>query len=97
MRPALHSVRTGAGTLHNYETMSGLRFALYTTNDSSTTPSATTSASIRSALQHVYTDIWVESVVRSPLYSKNDDEFDIAATNFEKKLDAYLITMQWFR
>ena len=26
----LHSVKTGASTLHNYETASGLRFALYT-------------------------------------------------------------------
>ena len=76
-------VKTGASSLYNYETVSGLRFAMYTTpsTTSSTESSATTSSGasstekvttntteIRKALQHVYEHIWVTFVVRSPLY-----------------------------
>lgn len=91
---ALHSVRTGASTLHNYETISGLRFAMYTdnnikigstkqqqnqqqqqqwgSNNNSSHPTDMSSNSsnnaIRDALRHIYTDIWVDCVIRSPLY-----------------------------
>ncbi len=34
----LHSVRTGASTLHTYETSSGLRLCIYTTNNQPLTP-----------------------------------------------------------
>lgn len=116
----LHSIRTGASTLHNYETLSGLRFAMYTTNDVGDTGSssrrssaaaADSNASVRNALQHIYTELWVESVIKSPLYrpgemstvgqsssgSGGGDTFDIRSTNFEKKLDAFLQSMPWFR
>lgn len=36
-------VKTGASTLYNYETVSGLRFVLYTTGDTSKSPSSNTS------------------------------------------------------
>eukprot|EP00545_Synedropsis_sp_CCMP1620_P012728 CAMPEP_0119009340 /NCGR_PEP_ID=MMETSP1176-20130426/4298_1 /TAXON_ID=265551 /ORGANISM="Synedropsis recta cf, Strain CCMP1620" /LENGTH=156 /DNA_ID=CAMNT_0006961837 /DNA_START=72 /DNA_END=542 /DNA_ORIENTATION=- len=89
----LHSVRTGAGTLHNYETTSGLRFALYTTNISTSQ-----NTSIRGALKHVYTDLWVECVIRSPLYvGSSQGNMNIASTNFEQKLDAYLSSMPWYK
>eukprot|EP00571_Detonula_confervacea_P003619 CAMPEP_0172316036 /NCGR_PEP_ID=MMETSP1058-20130122/27043_1 /TAXON_ID=83371 /ORGANISM="Detonula confervacea, Strain CCMP 353" /LENGTH=177 /DNA_ID=CAMNT_0013030255 /DNA_START=75 /DNA_END=608 /DNA_ORIENTATION=- len=112
---ALHSVKTGAGSLHCYETISGLRIALFTNNnpimntigargggDSSKT-------SFQTALKHVYSEIWVECVVRSPLYRPEDINadrlegrdnaglFDIKSTNFEARLDAYLTSMPWFR
>lgn len=113
----LQSVKTGAGTLHCYETISGLRIALFTNNnpimntigargggDSSKT-------SFQTALKHVYSDIWVECVVRSPLYRPEDIQgdpfeegrgnnagrFNIKSTNFEARLDAYLTSMPWFR
>lgn len=65
----LHSIRTGASTLHNYETLSGLRFALFTSNDISANakPNKNT-PSVREALQHIYSELWVECVIRSPLY-----------------------------
>lgn len=85
----LHSVRTSAGTLHNYETISGMRFALYTNNNTEGSPS------IRTALKYIYTELWVELVVRSPLYRVG--EVDVKSTNFEQKLDAYLGSMPWFR
>lgn len=86
-------MKTGASTLHNYETASGLRFALYTTNN--TKDYGTAGPTIRSALRHIYTDIWVESVIRSPLYHGGDP--DISCTTFEQRLDAYLASMPWFR
>jgi len=113
---ALHSVRTGASTLHNYETLSGLRFAMYT--DNNTGSSAKNSSqhgnnTIRDALRHIYTDIWVECVIRSPLYrhgaipepgSKSSidngsviGKVDIKSTLFEKRLDEYLMSMPWFK
>jgi hypothetical protein len=87
---ALHSIKTAAGTLHNYETISGMRIALYTDNNN-----IDASPSIRTALKYIYTELWVELVLRSPLYVPNN--IDIRSTNFEQKLDAYLGSMPWFR
>ena len=67
----------------------------------------TTKTSFQTALKYIYSDIWVECVVRSPLYRPEDIQvdtvegsksgrFDIKSTNFESKLDAYLATMPWF-
>jgi len=120
---ALHSVRTGASTLHNYETLSGLRFAMYTDHDTGSSSSTShnknysshgnnsNNNAIRDALRHVYTDIWVECVIRSPLYrhgaipepGKSIDsssmigKVDIKSTLFEKRLDEYLMSMPWFK
>jgi hypothetical protein len=92
----LHSIRTGAGTLHSYETTSGLRFALYTWNSGDI--NYQTNASIRAALKHIYTNLWVDCVIRSPLYvSSSQGEMDISSTNFEPKLDTYLASMPWFK
>ena len=88
---ALHSVQTGASTIHNYETSSGLRVAVYMSSSSS--PSE--GASIRTALEHVYNELWVQCVVRSPLYRPTEP--NIAATNFEQKLDEFLGSQSWFR
>jgi hypothetical protein len=79
--------------LHNYETISGIRFALYTSNTSDQSQAA-----VRSALKHIYTHIWVDCVVRSPLYKPSKEgPMDISSTNFESKIDAYLQSMTWFR
>jgi trafficking protein particle complex subunit 1 len=110
-------VKTGASTLYNYETVSGLRFVLYTTADTSMlsmaalnspagTPLPTVENSsnmtnpavtekIRGALQHIYQNIWVTFVVRSPMYKPLHP--NIASTNFEAVLDSYLKGMSWFR
>jgi trafficking protein particle complex subunit 1 len=73
----LYSVKTGASTMYNYETASGLRFALYVTNPKNAGESssmmdanatAQTGASIRTALAHIYNELWIQCVIRSPLY-----------------------------
>ncbi len=117
LSPELHSVKTGAGSLHCYETISGLRIALYTNNNpvKNTLPRAAggeinAKTSFQTALKHIYSEIWVECVVRSPLYRPQDIQvdpsegrdkiagrFDIKCTNFELKLDEYLTSMPWFR
>ena len=103
---ALHSVQTGAATLHSYETLSGLRFALYTSNDvptskSSTRPSKTEYSEVtaRDALRHIYSQIWVEYVVRSPLYNAKEvlASNTVSSTNFEIELDAYIRSLVWSR
>mmetsp|Transcript_18904 Transcript_18904/g.26011 ORF Transcript_18904/g.26011 Transcript_18904/m.26011 type:complete len:179 (-) Transcript_18904:174-710(-) len=108
----LFSVRTGASTIHNYETLSGLRFAMYTNNElSKKYPGA---PSVRDALRHIYTEIWMDTVVRSPLYRPGElqaagegggevagesmmGRFEVGSTNFEGRLDVYLRAMPWFR
>lgn len=165
---ALQSIQTASATVHTYETLSGLRFALYTSNDvptcklsdttaisasavsaggtnyysptptpppgsnstasttsgnamltaSSSTPYTTTYNSNnhqstssmlesnttifgRDALVHIYSNIWVECVVRSPLYVGNsggDALMEcIKSTTFEKELDVYISSLPWFQ
>jgi hypothetical protein len=92
----LHSVKTGASTLHSYETTSGLRFALYVTNDGSNSNSSNdNSSSIRTALQHVYNELWIQCVIRSPLYTPTKP--NVEATNFEEKLSGFMQAQTWFR
>jgi len=157
----LQMVKTGASTLYNYETVSGLRFVLYTTADTSskrgsssnnssaaTTPQSSVHGSsssgnnapimtaptstglmnsamvstsadpsnssnnnsthgtnpaltsdIRSSLKYIYENIWVTSVIRSPMYRPNseDNSSSIKSTNFEAELDGYFKRKSWFR
>ena len=81
---------------------------MYTSNDvlsTSNKSSKNSNVSVREALQYIYSGIWVECVIRSPLYRVGDlgaegnnsaAKFDIRSTNFEQKLESYLATMPWF-
>lgn len=88
----LHSVRTGASTLHNYETASGLRFAMYTTPLLSGAVNG--NKAVRDALHHIYNELWIQCVTRSPLYTPTAP--NVNETNFEQKLDAFLKSQSWF-
>lgn len=68
----LHSVRTGSCTLHVYETMSGMRLVLYTDNFTIVGNEKSMSAETRESLRYIYSNIWVDFVVRSPLYRPGD-------------------------
>jgi trafficking protein particle complex subunit 1 len=87
----LHSVKTGGSVLHNYETASGLRFALYTTSGST---SSNDFKAIRAALHSVYHELWIQCVTRSPLY--NPIKPNVQDTNFEQKLDAFFKAQPWY-
>jgi hypothetical protein len=98
---ALQSVRTGSTTVHTFETISGLRLALYTSNDvpSSNTSERTEYAETifaRDVLRHVYANLWVECVIRSPMYVGSGG-IDVKTTTFERDLDSYLSALPWFR
>ena len=118
--PDLHAIQTGSATVHNYVTPSGLHFALYTSkkippsNKSTilTKPEWAEATTAQEALKIIYAKIWLETVVRSPLYQpgniksvdevESDDpyatpKFDVGTTNFEKRLDRYLSSLPWFR
>lgn len=110
---ALHSVQTGASTIYNYETPTGLRLALFITPSKSTT-SGTTGASsqqqqqqssliqqqqraksIRMALKHIYHELWIQCVTRSPLYTPTEP--NIEDTNFGQRLEAFLKAQAWYK
>ena len=86
--------------------MSGLRFALYTSNDvpssnNTTRPSKAEYLEItaRDALRHIYADIWVECVVKSPFYNpqKIVESKLVNSTTFEQHLDEYIRSLPWSR
>lgn len=87
----LHTVQTGASTLHVYETASGLRFCLYT---DPIIGAADYSRKIRAALHHVYQQLWIQCVTRSPLYKPTNP--NVQETNFEVTLDEFLEAQPWF-
>mmetsp|Transcript_12480 Transcript_12480/g.23916 ORF Transcript_12480/g.23916 Transcript_12480/m.23916 type:complete len:160 (+) Transcript_12480:96-575(+) len=90
-RGGLQLIRTGAATLHTYETAGGHRLALYVTDD----PQGIHAAGIRKALQHIYHELWIQCVVRSPLYRPTAP--NVEDTNFPGKLQVYLANQPWFK
>lgn len=88
----LQSIRTAASTLYNYETPSGLRFAMYVTQDAA---APTHADSIRAALEHLYHELYIQCVLRSPLYRPTQP--NVRDTNWEAQVDAYLGQQTWFR
>ena len=87
----LQLIRTGAATLHTYETASGLRLALYVTDD----PQGLHAGSIRKALYYIYHELWIQCVIRSPLYRTTAPNVD--ETNFASKLQGYLANQPWYK
>ena len=108
-KSGLQLMRTGAATLHTYESASGQRLALYVTNHtnnsnnnggtSKSTVDAPVSqqeaASIREALHYINHDLWIQCVVRSPLYRPTAP--NVEATNFGGKLQVYLASQPWYK
>jgi trafficking protein particle complex subunit 1 len=90
----LHTVQTGASTLHVYETASGLRFCLYTDPLVNNSADPTLRKKIRAALHHAYQQVWIQCVTRSPLYHPTQP--NVKETNFEATLDEFLEAQPWF-
>jgi hypothetical protein len=84
-------IRTGAATLHTYETASGMRLALYVTDD----PQGVHNNAIQKALQYIYHELWIQCVIRSPLYRPTAPNVD--ETNFSAKLQVYLASQPWYK
>uniref|UniRef100_A0A1Y9G9I8 Trafficking protein particle complex subunit n=1 Tax=Anopheles albimanus TaxID=7167 RepID=A0A1Y9G9I8_ANOAL len=70
--------KTNKYTLHYLEVPSGVKFVLNTDN---------TSTGIREFLQNIYTKIWVEYVVRNPLWTIGTT---VTSDLFKAKLDEFV-------
>ena len=76
----LHTIKTNSYTLHHYESMTGMMFVL------NTDPEV---ADMYQALHHIYSNIFIECVVRNPLFKYNPDE-PFNCPLFTAKLEEYL-------
>jgi trafficking protein particle complex subunit 1 len=90
----LHTVQTGASTLHVYETASGLRICLYMDPAIPQHQAVDHARKIRAALHHMYQQLWIQCVTRSPLYKPTNP--NVHETNFEATLDEFLEAQPWF-
>ncbi|CAM9371319.1 unnamed protein product [Choristocarpus tenellus] len=83
---ALHALKTDSYTLHHLETGSGLRFILNTDNNA---------GNLHSNLEYLYSNIYVEYVVKHPQYSPGDGNL-IRLPAFDSKLEEYLCGLACF-
>lgn len=80
-------VKTNNFTLHQFATASGLRFVLYTDLNV---------GNLRMNLYHIYSMIFVECVVKSPLWSPlSQDRID--SPLFDKQLSTYVESLPCYR
>lgn len=96
----LQSIRTGAATLHTYESAGGHRLALYVTetaddDDVDGAQRRRRAEAIRRALVHIYHELWIQCVVRSPLYRPTAP--NVEDTNFAGELQLYLANQPWYK
>ena len=50
--------------------------------------------SIRMALKHIYHELWMQCVIRSPLYTPTEP--NVQDTNFGQRLEAFLKAQNWY-
>ncbi|CAE7634167.1 trappc1-1 [Symbiodinium microadriaticum] len=79
----LHTVKTNAYTLHHFESVTGMSFIM---NSDPSLPD------LYHNLQHIYNNIFVECVIRNPLY-RHCPHDAIDCPLFEKKLEDYVRTI----
>lgn len=77
---------TDSYALHYFETPTGLRFVLTTSKDFG-------SVDIARHLREIYSEIYVEFVVKNPLYVRGSP---IKSELFQSKLDAYVESLPCF-
>ncbi|KAH8060355.1 FAD binding domain of DNA photolyase [Aureococcus anophagefferens] len=76
----LLAIKTDSYTLHSYETLTGYRFILVTDN---------AAGDLRQNLHHIYAQLWVECVVKSPIQDLSTGK-KVGSPLFEHQLDAYV-------
>lgn len=82
----LQTLKTNTFTLHYLQTLSGLRFILNTDNDA---------GDLRPSLRHIYANLWVELIVKSPLYDPKSAS-PVASPLFDQALENYVRSLQCF-
>ena len=80
------AIKSGAYTLNSYETLSGYRFLLTTDN---------AAGDLRQNLHHIYAQLWVECVVKSPMQDLSTGK-RVGSPLFEQQLDAYVEHLSCF-
>mmetsp|Transcript_22117 Transcript_22117/g.32213 ORF Transcript_22117/g.32213 Transcript_22117/m.32213 type:complete len:140 (+) Transcript_22117:76-495(+) len=76
----LHVIKTNSYTLHHFESITGMTFVMN---------SDPGSQDLYHNLQHIYSSIFVECVIRNPLYRHQPNQV-ISCPLFEKKLEEYI-------
>lgn len=92
---SLQKIKTGASTCHCFATTSGLYFCIYLTPPTAANKVPPKDAQVREVLKHIYHEIWIQTVTRSPLYRPTTP--NVQGTNFMPQLDTYLRKQTWFR
>ena len=82
----LLAIKTDSCTLHSYETLTGYRFVLVTDN---------AAGDLRQNLHHIYAQLWVECVVKSPIQDLSTGE-KVGSPLFEHQLNAYVEHLSCF-
>ena len=81
----MHYYKTDTYVCHHFETASGIRFVLNTDRDA---------GDLRPNLRHIYSNIFVEYVVKNPLQKLNDP---ITCQGFISNLRQYISSLPCFR
>ena len=77
----MYSCSTSTYKLHCYETATGFRFVLLTD---------LASGEMRDALRHIYSELFVECIVKNPVCSLDEC---ISAPSFLSGLDEYILSL----
>ena len=80
------AIKTDSYTLHQYETLTGYRFVLITDN---------AAGDLRQNLHHIYAQLWVECVVKSPMQDLSTGK-RVGSPLFEQQLNAYVEHLSCF-
>ena len=106
----LHTIKTNAFTLHQFETLSGLVFVINTNPDIPSRSSFHFFAfsffmfnkidcdyqDMHSHLQQIYSTIYIDCVARNPLYQFKTDE-PIQCPLFLTRLEEYLFSLPFLK
>lgn len=86
-RDGMLTIKTNVFTMHQFRTASGMRFVLNTDNNA---------GDLRQNMYHIYAMIWVECVVKSPLWSPASMK-PVQSPLFDRQLNSYLEGLSCFR
>ncbi|KAJ8598875.1 hypothetical protein CTAYLR_009967 [Chrysophaeum taylorii] len=81
------TIKTNSFTMHQFHTASGTRFVLNTDNNA---------GDLRQNMYHIYAMIWVECVVKSPMWSPMSAT-PVDSPLFDRQLETYLEGLTCFR